>query len=197
MLHFLSFFGNVVLEILSRRERRRRWNGKLLRQRTTDTPSLDHSFFFSSKNICWLLWPFFFFFFCYIRRARKKRVTEDSDEDSDGTGAGGGEDSDVEMADAYAHRKSDASESGKQTRASRLSARTRAKVCLCFICLCASGNSFDAGETLQWERWRSSIRWMMGRWLRDLNFYFFLCLWIIIFPFDDFTTGLNLPFSDK
>ena len=77
------------------------------------------------------------FFSGYIRRARKKRVSEDSDEDSDG--AGGDEDSDVEMADVSAYRKSDASETNeKQTRASRLSARTRAKVCL-FYLLCASG----------------------------------------------------------
>ena len=36
----------------------------------------------------------------------------------------------MEMTDATAHRKSDASEIEKQTRASRLSARTRAKVCI-------------------------------------------------------------------
>ena len=35
----------------------------------------------------------------------------------------------MEMADVNAYRKSDASETEKQTRASRLSARTRAKVC--------------------------------------------------------------------
>ena len=68
----------------------------------------------------------------YIRRARKKRVSEDSDEDDEA--GGGDEDSDVEMADVNAHRKSDASESEKQTRASRLSARTRAKVC-CVVCV--------------------------------------------------------------
>jgi len=62
----------------------------------------------------------------HTKRARKKRASEDSDEDEAGTGTGG-EDSDVEMADVNAHRKSDASEAEKQTRASRLSARTRAK----------------------------------------------------------------------
>lgn len=62
----------------------------------------------------------------YTKRARKKRPFEDSDEDEAGTGTGG-EDSDVEMVDVNAHRKSDASEAEKQTRASRLSARTRAK----------------------------------------------------------------------
>ena len=66
-------------------------------------------------------------FFVTIRRARKKRVSEDSDSDEAETG--GGEDSDVEMADVNVRRKSDASETEKQTRASRLSARTRAKVC--------------------------------------------------------------------
>ena len=66
------------------------------------------------------------------RRARKKRVSEDSDEDEDEAGTGG-EDSDVEMADVNAHRKSDASETEKQTRAGRLSARTRAKVCCCVV----------------------------------------------------------------
>ena len=75
---------------------------------------------------------FFFssFFLVTFRRARKKRVSEDSDEDEVDTG--GGEDSDVEMADVSVHRKSDASETEKQTRASRLSARTRAKVCFFF-----------------------------------------------------------------
>ena len=62
------------------------------------------------------------------RRARKKRTFEDSDEDSAGSGIQG-EESDVEMADVNAPRKSDTSEAEKQTRASRLSARTRAKVC--------------------------------------------------------------------
>lgn len=66
------------------------------------------------------------------RRARRKRASEDSDEDSDEPGTKG-EDSDVEMADVNAllskPRKSDTSEAEKQTRASRLSARTRAKVC--------------------------------------------------------------------
>lgn len=70
-----------------------------------------------------------FFVLGYIRRARKKRVSEDSDEDEAETG-GGDEDSDVEMADVNVYRKSDASETEKQTRASRLSARTRAKVCV-------------------------------------------------------------------
>ena len=75
------------------------------------------------------------FFSDYIRRARKKRISEESDDDEDaGTGAGD-EDSDVEMADVNVHRKSDASETEKQTRASRLSARTRAKVCFVLICL--------------------------------------------------------------
>ena len=39
------------------------------------------------------------------------------------------------MTDATAHRKSDASEIEKQTRASRLSARTRAKVCNSLLCV--------------------------------------------------------------
>ena len=43
------------------------------------------------------------------------------------------------MADVNVHRKSDASETEKQSRASRLSARTRAKVC---VCLPASGTNF-------------------------------------------------------
>ena len=95
------------------------------------TKFVYHPFFQSKKktqmNI--MLTSVFFFccFFDYIRRARKKRVSEDSDEDDEAGTAG--DDSDVEMADANAHRKSDASEPEKQTRASRLSARTRAKVC--------------------------------------------------------------------
>lgn len=86
-----------------------------------------------------------------VRRARKKRASEDSDEDEAGSGTGG-EDSDVEMADVNAHRKSDASEAEKQTRASRLSARTRAKV----LTSKENGDKLTdlqfAGETFQWER---------------------------------------------
>ena len=97
-----------------------------------DTPSLYHYYFSLNEydsDCCDLL----FFLYC-TRRARKKRVSEDSDEDDDaGTGAGGDEDSDVEMADVNARRKSDASEPEKQTRASRLSARTRAKVCFVLL----------------------------------------------------------------
>lgn len=67
---------------------------------------------------------------CLCRRARKKRASEDSDSDEAGSDTEA-EGSDVEMADVNAlagkHRKSDASEA--QDRASRLSARTRAKVC--------------------------------------------------------------------
>jgi len=66
----------------------------------------------------------------HAKRARKKRTSEDSDEDEAGSRTED-EDSDVEMTDVGAlaskHRKSDASEAEKQTRASRLSARTRAK----------------------------------------------------------------------
>ena len=117
-----------------------------------DKPSLYTILLFFKKKLNEYHADFCDFFCCcffdYIRRARKKRVSEDSDEDDEAGTAG--DDSDVEMADANAHRKSDASEPEKQTRASRLSARTRAKVC----CV-ASGTRielifcffWDAGET--------------------------------------------------
>lgn len=126
-----------------------------------------------------------------FRRTRKKRASEVSDEDDAGSGTEG-EDSDVEMADVDAfagkHRKSDTSEAEKQTRASRLSARTRAKVgcmpmqngmyLLIYDCRRDSNGSPRDGETVS-----------DGSWARYCTVFFFFFALYYDLSFNDPAVG--------